>query len=135
MRQFVRHPSDIPIHIAPVEAVDNAASSCLSDVSLGGLSCSSARPIRVGAEVAIDINSVTPPYHGRGEVMWCRAEGMGYEVGISFLDTEESFKARMVQQVCQIEHYKNAVYQREGRLLDGEQAANEWIAKYAEEFD
>jgi hypothetical protein len=40
----------------------------------------------------------------------------------------------MVQQVCQIEHYKNIVYEREGRILDGNEAAAEWIQKHAADF-
>ena len=135
MRRFVRHPSDIPINIAPADAVTQLFDSSLDNISQGGLACRLSAPVDVGRQVNISINSVTPPYNGRGEVVWCKAERDAYEVGISFLDAEESFRARMVQQVCQIEHYKNAVFQREGRLLDGEQAANEWIAKYAEEFD
>jgi hypothetical protein len=40
----------------------------------------------------------------------------------------------MVEQVCHIEHYKNEVKRREGREISGEQAANEWIAKFAGNF-
>ena len=40
----------------------------------------------------------------------------------------------MVEQVCQIEHYRQAVLRQEGRALDGEAAAPEWIARYAADF-
>jgi hypothetical protein len=40
----------------------------------------------------------------------------------------------MVEQICHIEHYKREVAEREGRELSGQQAAKEWIAKYAASF-
>jgi hypothetical protein len=106
----------------------------MTTVSQGGLSCEVMSRVRVGCRVEIDIPSVSPAYHGRGEIMWCRQKGERYEIGVRFTDKEEAFKARMVQQVCQIEHYKNTVFEQEGRLLDGDEAAAEWIKKYAAEF-
>ncbi|HEB28536.1 MAG TPA: PilZ domain-containing protein [Porticoccus sp.] len=136
MRRFIRHPTDIPIDVKVAANLDDAESSCyMTTVSQGGLSCEVASRVRVGSTVDIDILSVSPPYHGTGEIMWCRAIGSHFEVGVRFTNLEEAFKARMVQQVCQIEHYKNIVFEREGRLLDGDQAAAEWIEKYAEEFN
>ena len=40
----------------------------------------------------------------------------------------------MVEQVCQIEHYRREVLRVEGRVLDAESAAVEWIGRYAAEF-
>jgi hypothetical protein len=40
----------------------------------------------------------------------------------------------MVQQVCSIENYRREVQQREGRALTTQEAASEWIAKYAGRF-
>jgi hypothetical protein len=40
----------------------------------------------------------------------------------------------MVEQVCYIENYKKMVYQTEGRQLTTEEAAMEWIGKYASQF-
>ena len=44
------------------------------------------------------------------------------------------FAARMVEQVCQIEHYRQQVQRAEGRVLDAETAAREWIKRYAASF-
>jgi hypothetical protein len=40
----------------------------------------------------------------------------------------------MVEQVCHIENYKKEIYRAEGRLLSSEQAAMEWIIRYASRF-
>lgn len=135
MRRFVRHPTDIPIEVRAQAVQPGSDEECfMTTVSQGGLSCEVAQQLEVGAVVDVDILSVSPPYHGHGEIMWCRVSGSHFEVGVRFTDKEEAFKSRMVQQVCQIEQYKNMVYQRDGRLLDGDEAAAEWIEKYAAEF-
>ena len=55
-------------------------------------------------------------------------------MGVEFLDRDDSFRARMVEQVCHIEQYKRQVLETEGRVLNGEQAAKEWIRRYAASF-
>lgn len=106
----------------------------LVDVSQGGISCEVCDQIAVGAAVQIDISSVSPAYHGVGEVVWCRPVADHFEVGVRFGDANEAYRSRMVQQICQIEHYKNIVYERDGRMLDGNEAAAEWIERHAADF-
>lgn len=144
MRQFIRHPTDIPIYlsvaaapsgVAPADIDLNTPSDCaMTDLSVGGMACEITGPIAIGQCVDIFIPSVKPRYTGHGEVVWCKPRGQGFDVGVRFIDNEEAYKSRMVQQICQIEHYKNIVFEREGRLLDGDQAAAEWIEKYAADF-
>ena len=85
-------------------------------------------------EIVINIPLVKPCYEGHGVVVWCRQEDDHYELGIRFEEAEEAFKSRMVSQVCQIEHYKKQILEKEGRKLNGEQAAMEWISKFAADF-
>ena len=79
---------------------------------------------------------VEPAFEARARVAWCRPrrDGGGYEVGVSFLDAEDVFRARMVAQVCYIEDYRRSIARAEGRELSSEEAAGEWIAKYAHNF-
>jgi c-di-GMP-binding flagellar brake protein YcgR len=134
MRQFTRHPTDIPISVTPC-INKTARSRCdMIDVSVGGMACLVDQDFAIGSIVNVDIEAVTPVYHGQAEVIWCRPVRQRYEVGLRFVNTAEAYKSRMVQQVCQIEHYKNMIFEREGRLLDSNEAAYEWIAKHAERF-
>ena len=55
-------------------------------------------------------------------------------MGVELLEKEEAFRTRMIEQICHIEHYKNEVYKTEGRELSGEEAALEWINKFAHTF-
>jgi hypothetical protein len=130
MRRYPRHTSSIPIEL--VVAASAAAPVQLDNVGVGGLACCMAQPLPVGSTVRLRIPLVWPDYQGRGVVVWCHPQPPGFEVGIAF-DDEEAFKSKMVQQLCRIEQYRLQMY-RQGRQLDGEQAAREWISHHAEEF-
>jgi hypothetical protein len=69
-----------------------------------------------------------------GVVAWCRKLEEGYLIGIAFVDEDTLFRARMVEQVCQIEHYRHQREQELGCTLCAEVAAQEWIAEHAVEF-
>jgi hypothetical protein len=53
---------------------------------------------------------------------------------VQFLDAADAFRARMVEQVCSIERYRREVRRREGRVLSGQEAAEEWIREHAARF-
>jgi hypothetical protein len=61
-------------------------------------------------------------------------EAHHYEIGVAFEDSLDAFRIRMVEQVCQIERYRLSVLGCEGRELTTEEAAREWIARYADQF-
>ncbi|EXI66621.1 MAG: hypothetical protein AW08_02526 [Candidatus Accumulibacter adjunctus] len=132
-RSFIRHPADIPLAIA-VDGAHRRSAPRLKDVSEGGLACLSRRPLSVGAAVVLSIPLVQPPFRAAAVVVWCQRQGGAYEVGIRFADADDLFAARMVEQVCQIEHYRQQVRRDEGRLLDAEAAAREWIERHAASF-
>lgn len=133
MRQFIRHPSDIPIEVGALGQLDHATRS-VSDIGLGGLAFSCDSALQRGIVVEIRIPFVLPPFAMNGRVAWCRARGAIFELGVEFLDMEDAFRARMVEQVCHIENYRAEVLRNEGRYLAAEEAAIEWISKYAADF-
>ena len=133
MRKYIRHPSDIPIEFE-VGEVRVEQHERLNNVSMGGLSFQSKTSLPLGTSVTIRVPSVSQGFKARGQVAWCRHTGMGYDIGVELVDREQFFHIRMVEQVCHIEHYKREVLKTEGRSLNGEQAALEWIAKYAHLF-
>lgn len=134
MRSFIRHPSDIPIEYQMVAEGSGPGHECLSDIGNGGLSFSSSRELAVGGPITIRITQLQPVFEVEGRVAWCRPEGDGFAIGVSFLQADDRFRVRMVEQVCHIEHYKSEVLATEGRVINGEQAAREWISRYAESF-
>ena len=132
MRRFVRHPSSIPIELSVARGRD-AESSSLHNISTGGLACAVPRPLPVGCPVVLRIPMIWPDYRGRGVVAWCRPWRDQFEVGVQF-SAQDVFKARMVEQLSQIEFYRQQIMAEQGRSLDGEQAAREWISQHAGDF-
>jgi hypothetical protein len=133
MRSFIRHPSDIPIEFQ-MHRGGGGVQPKLKDVSFGGLAFRVSEPVDVGSEIRLSIPGVRPTFEALAHVAWCKPEGDGFTVGVQFLDQDDCYRARMVEQVCHIEHYKAMVLEREGRELSGQEAAREWIAKYAKDF-
>lgn len=133
-RQFIRHPSDIPIEFRHGDDSAQPAVGRAHDVSFGGLAFQADQCPKAGTVIELRIPSVDPPFETRGEVVWCRQLDGQYEIGVRFLESTDAFKARMVEQVCHIEQYRRQVLEREGRELTSATAAQEWIERYASEF-
>ncbi|HRF74659.1 MAG TPA: PilZ domain-containing protein [Accumulibacter sp.] len=132
-RAYLRHPVDIPIEIA-AESSACGAGRRLKDVGAGGLAFASERALPVGSMVRVRIAVLWPTFETHGRVVWCKACAGCFDVGLQFVSVDDAFAVRMVEQVCQIEHYRKAVQETEGRQLDAEAAATEWISKYAANF-
>ncbi|MBI3479474.1 MAG: PilZ domain-containing protein [Nitrosomonadales bacterium] len=133
MRQFIRHPADIPIEAKAVGQQPHATHHAFN-LSVGGLAFRCDSQFMPGDVVAIRIPLVRPPFEAEARVAWCRARNGRPELGVEFLDQDDAYMARMVEQVCHIENYKQKIFQTEGRLLSPDEAAREWINKYAARF-
>ena len=134
-RRFIRHPSDIPI-VADYKLprLKAAESERLKNISAGGLSFLSGSRLDVGVVVRILIPVVNPAFEIAARVVWCARTNGTFDVGVEFLEPDTVFEARMIEQVCHIEHYKRQVFEKEGRVLTNQQASLEWIAKCAADF-
>ena len=132
-RRFIRHTADVPIEVRTVPGA-SAVSQHGVNVSEGGLAFVSDACLDPEQTIEVRIPEVDPPFEAQARVVWCRPEASGYLVGVQFLDANDAFKARMVEQVCTIEKYREEVREQEGRELDSQEAAAEWIGKYAGRF-
>jgi hypothetical protein len=132
MRQFIRHPTSIPLDFSVEDQQEDARSTY--NISEGGVSFICNHKIEVGAAIKISIKTIKPDIELVGRVVWNnKLDTGGYLVGVKFTE-DEHYRARMVEQVCYIEDYRNKVLQEEGRELSSEEAANEWISRYASRF-
>jgi len=133
-RAFIRHPAGIPIDYSltdePVYHHDS-----VSNVSIGGLCFSATHPIEKDQWLHLHIPINSEHFEIDAQVKWCHGDHSNhYEIGVQFCNYSQAFSARMVEQVCHIEQYKTYVLATQGRVLSHDQAAAEWIEKYAEGF-
>ncbi|HEX6373681.1 MAG TPA: PilZ domain-containing protein [Longimicrobium sp.] len=132
-RTFIRHTAGVPLEVTCVPG-SPASTRQSVNVSTGGLSFVSDEHHALGAIIQVRIPTVDPPFEARAKVVWTKPEGDGFCVGVQFLDENDAFRARMVEQVCTIERYRDQVREEEGRELSAHEAAAEWIGKYAGRF-
>lgn len=133
MRHFLRHPSDMPVELIQRRQAF-LPHQRLNNISLGGVACNSPKGFRKGTAVELRIPLLGEQARYPGVVAWCRRQTDNYLVGVAFIDEDTLFRARMVEQICQIEHYRRQREQQSGEPLEVEKVAREWIALHAENF-
>jgi hypothetical protein len=137
IRKFIRHPSGVPIQVTldfAEDENDETVDQTITNVSLGGLAFISQKPLELLERVRICIPVLNQDNYLVGNVVWCEKVGGGYEIGIEFEKSKDVFRLRMIEQICHIEHYRKEVEESEGRELNAQEAAKEWISKFAGEF-
>ena len=89
--------------------------------------------MEAGSVVSLRISCVTRC--SKVSPRWPGAETEhGYEL-VEFLDQDDAFRARMVEQICHIETYREQVTaDRASRTELGTKLRTEWINKFAEAF-
>jgi hypothetical protein len=133
MRNYIRHPTSIPIQVSTGNHAHEQV--MVNNLSAGGLSFFTDIPVKVGSVVDLMIPCITPDYQGEGVIVWRRnQQPKGFEVGVRFANDDEYFRVRMVEQVCQIEEYRQQLAEV-GRHISTEEAAHEWIKRFAANFD
>ncbi len=133
MREYIRHPSSIPIEYE-IKGFADPKKEKLKNVSLGGLCFQSGNFMDNGLEVMICIPTIKPPFAADSVVVWCEKNDNHFNVGVQFNDKETEFRVRMVEQICHIEEYRNSILETGTRTLSLEEATFEWIDKYAKDF-
>jgi hypothetical protein len=140
-RQYIRHPASIPIVCECTDMANESTSTAnalkepLRNISLGGLCFLADCAFEPGTSIMVRIDLVRPVFRGGARVVWCRrSDDLHYDVGVQFQDPNTGARARIVEQICHIEQYKHDMLEAEGRHLSGEEAAIEWIHKYADDF-
>ena len=137
IRKFIRHPADVPIQVTldwVDDENDETVDQTITNVSLGGLAFVSTNPLELLQRVKVSIPVLNQDNHLVGNVVWCEKKDQSYEIGIEFENSRDVFRLRMIEQICHIEHYRKEVERQEGRQLSSQEAAREWISKYAGDF-
>ncbi|MDX1587625.1 MAG: PilZ domain-containing protein [Oleiphilaceae bacterium] len=131
-RSFIRHPLDMPIEV--LEGRGGRHNGETLNLSLGGVAFQSHQPHTPGQDVRVRISCCDPPAEVAGHVVWCEPDGALFDVGVAFYDPGDAYKMRMVEQACHIQQYRLDRVIEEGRYLTLDEAAREWIPRYARRF-
>lgn len=132
-RRFIRHPSRLPIRFE-LQGDLPQRDDRLRNVSEGGLCFATELALDPGLPIRVTIPVFGQQFAIEGTVAWCREAAAGFEVGVHFVSRQDRFSVRMVEQLCYIEDYRMQVEREQGRRLTSEQAAQEWIERFAGQF-
>ncbi|MFC6671782.1 hypothetical protein [Marinobacterium aestuariivivens] len=130
LQLFIRHPDEIPLDL---EVVERPLAPDATAMPLG-LVCRSLAQLECGQQVSISAHGMIYCPNITGRIDWCHPGRGGYELGILFANGEHAMRMRMFEQVCHIRRYRLRMREEQGRLLSEDEAALEWIAKYAALF-
>ncbi|ADZ89875.1 energy transducer TonB [Marinomonas mediterranea] len=130
--EFVAHPKDLPLDIAVIE--DQAFPALTSErMGFVGITCLVADKYSQGCSVRVTLADIDPNFCVTGRIAWCDSEQGEYRIAIEFPVNDDCFCVRMVEQLSQIEHYRRQA-KIQGRRLNYNEAAAEWIQKFAASF-
>jgi hypothetical protein len=133
-RRYIRHPVEVPIEVEVAQSAPGAEGQRLRNVGAGGLCFHTPEPFEPATRLRIRIPVVDPSFEVEGWVIWCHRADPGFEVGVEVSAAADDYRLRMVEQLSHIEDYRRSVEKEQGRRISAEQAAREWIARYAREF-
>lgn len=130
---YLRHPACVPVRLRQVPR-PVAADPRRDGRPCGAIQFTVSQTVPAGAtvEVAVDVAGETRRF--RGNVHWVRPAGRRFVVGLRLTDPEDACRARMIEQACHVEAYRQRAIRRSGRSLGIEQAAARWIERCAERF-
>jgi hypothetical protein len=150
-RSFVRHPVELLIRLrvvsegvdgeAPVAPMMARAGDSLANtegrshnISFGGIALRVASNIDLGHTVRLETTALGDALDLVGRVVWRVQLSKGCDLGIEFDGPEENYRARMIEQICQIEAYRRRRVDAGEVGLDVQTAAHDWIAEHGHMF-
>lgn len=129
-RPFIDHPPQIPLHY---HAVAGAAPDKRGAAGIG-IRFAGHRAVNCGCvlEVCIALNGEVHRF--RGIVAAIARERSSYNICLWIRGKRQAFAARMAEQLCHIEGYRHMRTQQKGYDMGADEAALEWIERFAADF-
>ena|SRR3989338_7121548 len=134
-RRFYRHPISVPIALSSSDKKNEGRSHSL-DVSLGGLSFVWPHRLSRGALVDVNITVKEKLFEIKSKVAYAKQDGETgqFRTGVCFTDYPSAFMARLAEEMLEIMEYRKNLRRELGREISEEDAAAEWIKRYADKF-
>lgn len=127
-RKFIRHEVKVPLEVSALTSLPGIAHEVVN-VSYGGLAFLVETQMYEGQEVALRMPTVKPLFEAVARVQWCRPDGVKYQVGVAFLNSNDAAQSQMIEQILAIEAYR-LQEMKKGRRLTTPEASAEWLRKH-----
>ena len=134
IRRHIRLVTGIPVEVSLDYHRYQAQGDEISNVSLGGLCFIANDRLDINESIQVRFPLLDQEKLIDGKVVLCHKTGKGYEVGLEFDDPDEVERLKTIEQIRDIENYRESRAQQGQPKLSSEQAAREWVKQYAGEF-
>jgi hypothetical protein len=133
-RRFYRHPLAVPIEYHEKQYRPGRSSAV--DISEGGICFMAERFLAKGCSVNLKIPVGNQVFTIEGQVAYSnRLPSLNrFKTGVAFMNATQAFRAKLAEEMLQIQLYKEKLEQEKGEKLSDEEAARRWIDKYAKQF-
>lgn len=129
---FIEHPCDQPFSLRRIRSAGKNFKSHNFHV-YGGISLITLQAYKPGTMIEIKTRIHGEAASFRGRILWIKEYKGKTSLGVVFEDTEQAYRARMIEQLCHIEHYRRKQCSA-GRRLAIHDAAQEWIERHSPSF-
>jgi len=134
-RKYYRHPVWAPLRYEIIGGHGEADGLASSDMCLMGLRFTSPEELHEGVLLRIIITLREQDFELLSRVEWqASLDDENWDTGVSFLTESNAFKARMLEQVLEIEQYRISRSTEAGTEITFEHAAREWTAEGAADY-
>jgi hypothetical protein len=130
---FIQHPKEIPVTLLSSTSAQAQPEDQEREGKTAGICFWTAEHPKVQDNVVLGIELENNRFIGKGRVVRVQAEQEGCWVCVK-ISREDEFAIRMAEQLCQIEHYRQDNKHYFDRNMTSDEAAQEWISKYAALF-
>jgi hypothetical protein len=126
VKSFIRYPNGVRVRQQPCS--DRGGDGETS----GGICFVTPTHVAPGNTIHVSLDTPRGAEELTVRVVWCEAEGGAWLIAARLLDDADACRARLAAQLCLIDAYRRTQRQQ-GRDLDEDTAAMEWISRYAHE--
>lgn len=130
---FIKHPERFPIQFKRLNFWERTKLE-VTETSNIGLTFISEKYQKPGSIIEVTIPTRKETHCFLGKTVMVKETEQHYEIGIWLLNSEDSPKLRIVEQICHIELYLNDKRYKEGPFLSTEKLTEEWVSRFASGF-
>ncbi len=134
-RRYLRHPIGVPLRIRRIGASEEVIVST-RDLSQGGLLFFCAHALHSGDELEISFPVKDRCVRLKGKVAYSAKDSENglFRTGLEFLDADEAFKAKLAEELLEIERYRLNLTRALKRQVSEEEASEKWVKERARKF-
>jgi Tfp pilus assembly protein PilZ len=105
-RKYPRHPVEISIDYR-ILGENSGKTDFTRNISYGGLCFQTKSEVAPGTLLTLRFPTINPNFEVAGKVAWCSAKTGRIEVGVQFLDENDAYRARMIEEICHLKELQN----------------------------